>query len=216
MSVTLLYLLSPDDPGVFQLCPERLLCPFSLLALNGCNKPQAHLTHCFPTVVQSLRTHGLDLRQPCTLESFLPRLRGSSSLFALNLVAAAGADPLAQVLLKQRARSSDAELHLPLPGGGRDPGTSAENQEMDARQSHSQHVQQSPRVQQTQQQQHAQQAQQQQQSEHVLLIGPEGDWTLDELELLVQTGAVPVGLGRLRLRTETAAISLLAAVSNFG
>jgi 16S rRNA (uracil1498-N3)-methyltransferase len=50
----------------------------------------------------------------------------------------------------------------------------------------------------------------------VLLIGPEGDWTLDELELLVQTGAVPVGLGRLRLRTETAAISLLAAVSNFG
>ena len=46
----------------------------------------------------------------------------------------------------------------------------------------------------------------------VLLVGPEGDWTPAELQALVAAGARPVGLGSLRLRTETAAIALLAAV----
>ncbi|EFJ51909.1 hypothetical protein VOLCADRAFT_56392, partial [Volvox carteri f. nagariensis] len=45
----------------------------------------------------------------------------------------------------------------------------------------------------------------------VLFIGPEGDFTPAELAALVQAGARPVGLGTNRLRTETAAIGLLAA-----
>ncbi|KAG2500025.1 hypothetical protein HYH03_002306 [Edaphochlamys debaryana] len=45
----------------------------------------------------------------------------------------------------------------------------------------------------------------------VLLIGPEGDFTPGELAALVEAGARPVGLGANRLRTETAAIGLLAA-----
>lgn len=47
--------------------------------------------------------------------------------------------------------------------------------------------------------------------ERLLLIGPEGDWTVEEMEMLVNAGAVPVGLGQNRLRTETAAIALLSA-----
>lgn len=46
----------------------------------------------------------------------------------------------------------------------------------------------------------------------VLLVGPEGDWTPEELNALSEAGARPVGLGSLRLRTETAAIALLSAV----
>ncbi|GLI69139.1 hypothetical protein VaNZ11_013696 [Volvox africanus] len=45
----------------------------------------------------------------------------------------------------------------------------------------------------------------------VIFIGPEGDFTPAELETLVQAGARPVGLGPNRLRTETAAVGLLAA-----
>lgn len=61
---------------------------------------------------------------------------------------------------------------------------------------------------------HDQLGSEQQSQEYVLLVGPEGDWTAEEVESLVLAGARPVGLGRLRLRTETAAISLLAAISN--
>jgi len=39
----------------------------------------------------------------------------------------------------------------------------------------------------------------------ILLIGPEGDFTPDELTLALQKGYRPVGLGTTRLRTETAA-----------
>lgn len=46
-----------------------------------------------------------------------------------------------------------------------------------------------------------------------ILIGPEGDFTDEEIERMVRAGARPVGLGALRLRVETAAISALAAVS---
>ena len=42
-----------------------------------------------------------------------------------------------------------------------------------------------------------------------LLVGPEGDFTDDEVALFAQAGALPVGLGHLRLRVETAALALL-------
>lgn len=40
----------------------------------------------------------------------------------------------------------------------------------------------------------------------VILIGPEGDFTIDEIELALQKDFVPVALGYNRLRTETAGI----------
>ncbi|CAK9220796.1 unnamed protein product [Sphagnum troendelagicum] len=46
----------------------------------------------------------------------------------------------------------------------------------------------------------------------LLLIGPEGDFTGEEIQMLVEAGAVPVGLGQCRLRVETAAIAMLATV----
>jgi len=46
-----------------------------------------------------------------------------------------------------------------------------------------------------------------------LAIGPEGDFSAEEVQGLVQTGAAAVHLGELRLRTETAGI---AAVAQFG
>lgn len=42
-----------------------------------------------------------------------------------------------------------------------------------------------------------------------LLVGPEGDFTDDEVALFAEAGALPVGLGLLRLRVETAALTLL-------
>ncbi|MDC6366897.1 MULTISPECIES: 16S rRNA (uracil(1498)-N(3))-methyltransferase [Flavobacteriaceae] len=39
-----------------------------------------------------------------------------------------------------------------------------------------------------------------------ILIGPEGDFSKDEIDLAYQKGYVPVSLGKNRLRTETAAI----------
>lgn len=40
----------------------------------------------------------------------------------------------------------------------------------------------------------------------VLLIGPEGDFTPEEIELAISKGYVPVTLGNTRLRTETAGL----------
>ena len=40
----------------------------------------------------------------------------------------------------------------------------------------------------------------------LVLIGPEGDFTVDEISYVMQQGCVPVSLGTNRLRTETAAI----------
>jgi len=45
-----------------------------------------------------------------------------------------------------------------------------------------------------------------------LFIGPEGDFTPDELELAVQHGCVPVSLGDTVLKVETAAIAAVALV----
>jgi 16S rRNA (uracil1498-N3)-methyltransferase len=44
----------------------------------------------------------------------------------------------------------------------------------------------------------------------LMLIGPEGDFTGEEIELAMQKGFVPVALGETRLRTETA--GMVAAV----
>eukprot|EP00850_Spirogloea_muscicola_P002401 SM000009S23530 [mRNA] locus=s9:492458:494796:- [translate_table: standard] len=46
----------------------------------------------------------------------------------------------------------------------------------------------------------------------LLLIGPEGDFTEKEVSMLLSKGALPVGLGPRRLRVETAAIAMLAAL----
>jgi 16S rRNA (uracil1498-N3)-methyltransferase len=43
-------------------------------------------------------------------------------------------------------------------------------------------------------------------SDSILLIGPEGDFTADELAFALQNQFEPVGLGESRLRTETAGI----------
>jgi 16S rRNA (uracil1498-N3)-methyltransferase len=40
----------------------------------------------------------------------------------------------------------------------------------------------------------------------IILIGPEGDFTLQEVELAIANHFVPVTLGHTRLRTETAAL----------
>ena len=47
----------------------------------------------------------------------------------------------------------------------------------------------------------------------LLLVGPEGDFTAEELQALFDAGAKPVGLGRNRLRVETAALAMLNAVT---
>lgn len=44
------------------------------------------------------------------------------------------------------------------------------------------------------------------QSSYLILIGPEGDFTKDELVLAKSAGFVEIGLGNSRLRTETAAV----------
>ena len=45
-------------------------------------------------------------------------------------------------------------------------------------------------------------------NENVLvLIGPEGDFSEEEVELAISQGFVPVSLGESRLRTETAALT---------
>jgi 16S rRNA (uracil1498-N3)-methyltransferase len=48
-----------------------------------------------------------------------------------------------------------------------------------------------------------------------LFVGPEGDFTPEEVAALTAAGALPVGLGANRLRTETAAVALLAAAAAY-
>lgn len=45
-----------------------------------------------------------------------------------------------------------------------------------------------------------------------VLIGPEGDFSQEELQLAIELGWTPVSLGDSRLRTETAAVAAVAAV----
>ncbi len=49
----------------------------------------------------------------------------------------------------------------------------------------------------------------------LLLVGPEGDWTDPEKKTIVQHGFRMASLGRMTLRSETAAISGLAIISHF-
>ncbi len=44
-------------------------------------------------------------------------------------------------------------------------------------------------------------------------IGPEGDFTIDELKAIQASGALPISLGRLVLRVETAAIYCLSIIN---
>ena len=46
----------------------------------------------------------------------------------------------------------------------------------------------------------------------LILIGPEGDFSPEEVKLAVENGFVPVTLGKTRLRTETAALFAVASV----
>jgi 16S rRNA (uracil1498-N3)-methyltransferase len=48
-----------------------------------------------------------------------------------------------------------------------------------------------------------------------ILIGPEGDFTMDEIQLAMQNQYQPVSLGSSRLRTETAGIVAAALLMNF-
>jgi len=40
----------------------------------------------------------------------------------------------------------------------------------------------------------------------LILIGPEGDFSMEEVELAIKEGFIPISLGDSRLRTETAAL----------
>jgi 16S rRNA (uracil1498-N3)-methyltransferase len=46
------------------------------------------------------------------------------------------------------------------------------------------------------------------------MLGPEGGWTEEERRLAAKAGWLPVSLGPLVLRAETAAAAALAVVSN--
>lgn len=50
------------------------------------------------------------------------------------------------------------------------------------------------------------------QGEITILIGPEGDFSVKEIELAKQNGWIPISLGESRLRTETAAIAAVHTV----
>lgn len=48
-----------------------------------------------------------------------------------------------------------------------------------------------------------------------ILIGPEGDFSIDEVRLAIENGYTPVSLGQSRLRTETAGLSAVIAMQMF-
>jgi 16S rRNA (uracil1498-N3)-methyltransferase len=48
-------------------------------------------------------------------------------------------------------------------------------------------------------------------SDVLVLIGPEGDFTAEEVSGALQHGFIPISLGSSRLRTETAALAAVAA-----
>jgi 16S rRNA (uracil1498-N3)-methyltransferase len=50
-------------------------------------------------------------------------------------------------------------------------------------------------------------------SESVILIGPEGDFTVDEVELALKNEFLPVSLANTRLRTETAGVVAVTLLS---
>lgn len=48
----------------------------------------------------------------------------------------------------------------------------------------------------------------------LVLIGPEGDFTTSEIELALQNKFIPIGLGKSRLRTETAAMYACTVINS--
>lgn len=50
----------------------------------------------------------------------------------------------------------------------------------------------------------------------LILIGPEGDFTLDEINSALEAGFKPVMLGETRLRTETAGVVAVSLLRNLG
>jgi 16S rRNA (uracil1498-N3)-methyltransferase len=50
---------------------------------------------------------------------------------------------------------------------------------------------------------------------YILMVGPEGDFTMDEIKKATGAGFAPFHLGESRLRTETAAVYITTAVSLF-
>lgn len=48
---------------------------------------------------------------------------------------------------------------------------------------------------------------------YIVLIGPEGDFSVEEIELALQAGFQPISLGEARLRTETAALAACLEIS---
>lgn len=50
-------------------------------------------------------------------------------------------------------------------------------------------------------------------TDYLILIGPEGDFSVKEIEIALQHGFIPVTLGATRLRTETAAITACHSVA---
>lgn len=50
-------------------------------------------------------------------------------------------------------------------------------------------------------------------NDSLVLIGPEGDFTIDEIELALQQSFLPVALGKTRLRTETAGVVAATVLS---
>ncbi|MEW5309925.1 MAG: hypothetical protein WDW38_001766 [Sanguina aurantia] len=157
---------------------------------------------------QSLRTHGLHLH-PVTALPLVSQLKAFKEAagprgLSLGLVAVAGAPPLHEVLEQFRTENAaclSSSQQTP-------PHMSASLQGMqDGREGHvlggavreiltsSRTASDGPGA-----------------PARMLFIGPEGDFTPAELEMLLQAGVRPVGLGALRLRTETAAVALLSAV----
>lgn len=57
-------------------------------------------------------------------------------------------------------------------------------------------------------------AKQQPQTSSVILIGPEGDFTMEEIELALQKDFIPVSLGDTRLRSETAGVVAAVLLQN--
>ncbi len=51
------------------------------------------------------------------------------------------------------------------------------------------------------------------QTDSWIMIGPEGDFTLEEIEVTLQKGATQIDLGKSRLRTETAGIFALSVMN---
>jgi len=50
-------------------------------------------------------------------------------------------------------------------------------------------------------------------AKYTLMVGPEGDFTEEELGKALEAGYLPFHLGSSRLRTETAAVYITSAIS---